>query len=460
MNREELLSLIATGEGYNLEFKESVSDSLGKEVCAFANANGGKILLGVADDRTVRGLSITNALKSQVQDIARKLDPHLQVVLEEAAGVLVVDVPEGAEKPYSIAGKFYIRQGTNCQQLERNEIREFFQSEGRVVFDETPNPGFSIGKDVSETAFDNFVRRSKISRVIGRPQLLDNLLLMQGGRMKNAGVLMFCKDVARFFRNATIMCVLFQGTDKYKILDSKEFTGDAYSNYEGALAYLESKLNTEYIIKKEREEKLELPEDALREALINAIAHRDYFSNALIQVHIFLDRVEIINPGGLARGMRIEELGRKSVPRNHLLFGLMQRMELVERAGTGINRMNLAMEGYRLAKPKIEATPDWFTITFLRPDLQKESYQKRMGSYGETTQKTVEKTVENAVEKTVEKILALIEANPRITQKELIEKTGLTRRGVEWNLSKLKEEGKLRRVGPDKGGHWEVINRS
>ena len=449
MDKEELLSLIRTGEGYNLEFKEGISDALGKEICAFANANGGKILLGVADDKTIRGIKITNALKSQVQDIARKLDPHLRIVLEETANVLVVNVPEGGEKPYSIAGKFYIRQGPNCQQLERNEIREFFQNEGRMVFDEKPNPGFDIGKDISKAAFDNFVRRAKISRVIGRAQLLGNLLLMEGGRMKNAGVLLFCRNVARFFGNATVMCVLFQGTDKYKILDSKEFTADIYSNYEGAFAYLASKLNTEYIIKMERTEKLELPEEALREALINAMVHRDYFSNGHVQVDIYLDRVEISNPGGLARGMRIEELGRKSVPRNHLLFGLMQRMELVEKAGTGISRMNLAMEEYRFPRPKIEANRDWFAIAFLRPNLQKASFQKRQSG----------NVPENVPEKRSDRILRTISENGSVSMLELSARLGVNEKTVKRDIQKLKKSGLLVHVGPDKGGHWKVLKR-
>ena len=454
MNKEELLGLMGTGEGYNLEFKESISDSLGKEICAFANANGGRILIGVADDKTIRGIGITNSLKSQVQDIARKLDPHLKVVLEEAAGVLVVNVPEGAEKPYSIAGKFYIRQGANCQQLERNEIREFFQSEGRVLFDEKLNPDFNIDKDISKLAFDNFVRRAKISRVIGRAEMLGNLLLTEGRRMKNAGVLMFCGDVTRFFRNATVMCVLFQGNDKYKILDSKEFTADINSNFEGAFAYLQSKLKTEYIIKMERTEKLELPEEALREALINAMVHRDYFSDGHVQVDIYHDRVEISNPGGLARGMRLEELGRKSVPRNHLLFGLMQRMELVERAGTGISRMNLAMDGYLLPKPKIEADRDWFTITFLRPDLQRESYQKRHAGAVETTQKSARKMPEK-----YQKILDAVSEEPVISRSALASRLGESVSSIRSRLRKLVIDGAIKHIGPDKGGHWEVLKK-
>ena len=135
------------------------------------------------------------------------------------------------------------------------------------------------------------------------------------------------------------------------------------------------------------------------------------FSNPNIQVYIFSDRVELVNPGGLPPRMSYADLGEKSMPRNFSLFGLMQRMALVEKVGTGILRMNQAMDEYKLEKPIIEADENWFNIIFKRPEA---SFEGRVIS-----QKTVEKTVE--------KILGLIKENPKITQRELAIKTGLFR---------------------------------
>lgn len=92
----------------------------------------------------------------------------------------------------------------------------------------------------------------------------------------------------------------------------------------------------------------------MREALLNAIGHRDYFVTTSIFVEVYSDRLEITNPGGLVKGLNKRDLGKKSLPRNNLLFGLMQRMNLVEKAGTGIKRMQEAMESYKLELPKIE----------------------------------------------------------------------------------------------------------
>jgi len=104
MNKKELLELINTGEGLTTEFKEDVSSSLGKEICAFANSQGGKIILGVKDNGEIIGVEITNLLKSQIQNFARNIDPTLTVEVEEVENLLVVHIPEGNKKPYSVNG--------------------------------------------------------------------------------------------------------------------------------------------------------------------------------------------------------------------------------------------------------------------------------------------------------------------------------------------------------------------
>ncbi|RLG69643.1 MAG: transcriptional regulator, partial [Candidatus Iainarchaeum archaeon] len=369
MKEKELKFLISQGEGYNIEFKEKFSASIAKDICAFANSNGGRILLGVTDDGKIKGIKITNKLKSQICDLARNFDPKFEVFLEEAGNVLIVNVPEGQNKPYAFSGKFYMRNGPNSQQLSRKEIREFFISEGLVHFDEKPNYDFDLRKDFNKRAYRTFLQLAKISELIDKKDLFENLCLLKENKLKNAGVLLFCKKITKFFSHATITCITFQGKERMKILDRKEFDADLYSNFRGALGYLREKLNTEYIIRGAgpREEKLELPEEALREALLNAIGHRNYFMRTSVFVEIYSDRVEITNPGGLVKGLSREDLGKKSLPRNNLLFGLLQRMNLVEKAGTGIRRMQEAMRNYKLEPPEIKAGRDWFTIVFKRP---------------------------------------------------------------------------------------------
>ncbi len=132
--------------------------------------------------------------------------------------------------------------------------------------------------------------------------------------------------------------------------------------------YILSKINVEYIIKHvKREERPELPEEALREAVVNALAHRDYRSTANVQVYIFKDRVEIVSPGGLPAGMTEAALGIKSVPRNPLLFGMLYRMNAVEHVGSGIRRIRNLCRDYGVAEPEFEVSEHWVTTIFQRP---------------------------------------------------------------------------------------------
>ncbi len=111
---------------------------------------------------------------------------------------------------------------------------------------------------------------------------------------------------------------------------------------------------------------LELPDEALREAIINSIVHRDYRSPANIQIFIFFDRVEIHNPGGLVAGLKLSDLGKRSVPRNPLLFSVFYRMDLVEHIGSGLKRIRDSMEKHGLKEPSIDADENWFLMTFFR----------------------------------------------------------------------------------------------
>jgi ATP-dependent DNA helicase RecG len=456
MTKEELDFLIQQGEGYNLEFKESYNQSMAREICAMANASGGKILIGVTDDGKVKLVELNNKIKSEIQDLVRNFDPDFAVLVSELSGVIIVDVPEGDKKPYSTNGKFYMRQGANSQQLSRDEIKNFFINEKLIHFDETPNRNFIFEKDFNEDAYDNFLLKMGVETRLGREDILKNLELLSGETIKNAGALLFCKKTTSIFRSATIICALFMGKTKTKVIDTKEFDADLLSNYTGAFDYLRSKLNTEYIMTGgPREEILELPEKALREALLNAIAHRDYFSNANIQISIFSDRVAIDNPGGLMGKMKVEDLYKKSYPRNNLLFGLMQRMELVEKIGSGLMRINKMMDKYLLPHPVIEATDVYFGISFERPNLQKMSVEQRMKEYDKLGEKLGEKLGDKLGENQG-KIIEIMRNNRNVTIPELSLNLDISTTAVENNLAKLKEAGFIRRIGPDKGGYWEV----
>ena len=186
--------------------------------------------------------------------------------------------------------------------------------------------------------------------------------------MTHAGAWLFADDITRFTLRAGVTCAVFRGSTKTHILDRKDFNGNLYSIYEEVMGYVQAKLNSAFIPNAQgRDERLELPESALREAVVNAIAHRDYRSTANAQLYIFQDRVEIVTPGGLPAGMKEEDLGTRSVPRNPLLFSMLYRMRLVEQIGSGIRRIHEACRDYGVAEPEFQVSSDWLTVLFPRP---------------------------------------------------------------------------------------------
>nr|VFJ53794.1 MAG: Predicted transcriptional regulator, contains HTH domain [Candidatus Kentron sp. FM]VFJ64070.1 MAG: Predicted transcriptional regulator, contains HTH domain [Candidatus Kentron sp. FM]VFK14093.1 MAG: Predicted transcriptional regulator, contains HTH domain [Candidatus Kentron sp. FM] len=372
MTPTELTDLIALGEGPTTEFKQSGADkSLGREICAFANAAGGTILIGVTDAGGIVGVGNHNRLKSQVQSSAHSAEPPIVVEMESINDVLCVRIPKQHKRPYSFGGKFFMREGASSQQMSRDGIRESFFREGQIHFDATYCPDYNLRDDLTDDIWGRFAERANIRKNVDKMITLRNLHLVKDGRMTYAGAWLLCNDITFYTLSAGVTCVMFRGTTNAHILDRRDFTGDLYSLYEDCMAYMQSRLNTALIPHaRGRDERLELPEDALREALANAIAHRDYRSTANVCVRIYHDRLQIETPGGLPAGMREEDLGYKSVPRNPLLFDLLLRMNLVEKIGSGIQRIRDLCREHGVGEPVFDVNEDWVTVIFPRETVE------------------------------------------------------------------------------------------
>lgn len=243
--------------------------------------------------------------------------------------------------------------------------------------------------------------------------------------------------------------VAFKGTERIHIYDKLDVQNDLLTQFNEAIVFLKKHLNVRIEIKDANRENIyEIPIDALREAVANALMHRDYsMPGTSLMVEVHDDRVDISNPGGLLEGLSVDSLGREeiSVRRNELIADLFSRMDKAERVGTGMKRMRNMMKEADLPYPNIKSGT-FFTISFKRS-----RYQPQEGTGKETIEKTIEKTGE--------KIIRLIKENSNITIQDLSKETGLSMQGVIWNFKKLKKEKIIKRIGPDKGGHWEVVTR-
>ena len=350
MKTEELELILEEGEGYLIEFKEKPAQ-IDREMVAFANGSGGRIFIGISDSRRIKGIRATNQLKSQIQDIANNCDPPIKIKLQELASLLVVHVSQGSEKPYSCSSGFYTRIGPNAQKMNRNQIIEFFQSEGRIRFEELMNQKFDFQNDFDPQKLVRFLSLAEIAPVLDTRSILLNLGVaeQQTGNLifNNTGIFFFARDLDQFYPHAGITCALYKGIEKVHVLDRKDFNQDIIYNVDNAMLFLRQHIPVRYEFdgSPKRIEVPQVPLEALREAVINAVCHRYYFEKgANVMVEIFDDRIEISSPGGLVKGLLEKDFGKKSVLRNPKIAGLFYRIGYIEKMGTGIRRMQNLMK--------------------------------------------------------------------------------------------------------------------
>jgi len=465
MTRKELTLILEEGEGYLIEFKESMS-SLDREMVAFANSAGGRILLGIADNGNIKGVEITNRFKSQIQDIAGKCQPPVKILFEEIDSILVVNVREGTDKPYRCSSGFYTRVGPNSQKLSRDEIIEFFKEEGKIRFGQLVNRRFDFETHFDPKKLSHFLRLARISEVLDAPSTLVNLGVAekQDGQviMNNTGILFFTKDLETIYFHTRVTCALFKGTKKVDVLDRRDFNEDAVSSIDRAINFLKQYIPVRYEMTGEpqRREIPEIPYEALREAIINAVAHRDYFEQgANIMVEMFDDRIEITNPGGLPRGLKPEDFGKKSVLRNPNIANLLQRIGYIEKMGTGISKMKGLMDEAGLAPIQFEFG-DFFTAIFRRPEIGEvpvstevftEDFGRNFGrKFGVRGRKLARLLT----------ILQLLYENRPVDPAQLAGELKVTTRTVETDIQFLRQNDLMEFTGPKKTGVYSLTERA
>lgn len=346
---------------------------------AFANTVGGVIYLGIDDSGKIIGITVDNALKSQITDIAYNCDPSIKIQLENLSQerVLVIHVNKGSDKPYRCKDGFFIRNGPSSQKLKRDEIAAMITQTEKIRFDEALNEQFKFPQDFSKDALDEYLKISGIATHAAIKDILESLnaahIDEHHFKFTNAGVLFFAKDPQRFFPESYITAIKYKTNERFSILDKKDFKGPLISQIENTLGFVLRHMNIEPSIQMGGTSHLGMRKDiyeyspvAIREAILNAVAHRDYqYDSSHIYVHMFPDYIEIENPGGLYRGLTVEDLGKRSVRRNRLIADLLHRSGFVERIGSGFSRMKRALAENNNPPLEVSAT-NFFNIRFYK----------------------------------------------------------------------------------------------
>lgn len=464
MNDNDFELILKTGESYFVEFKETVNKELAKEIVAFSNSQGGRIFIGVTDSGEVKGIKITNKLMSQIFDIAKNCDPAIDVKLSVYKNnVLVVEVPEGDKKPYSCSQGFFIRNGPNSQKLSRDEIFSFAYTEGRLTFDEQINKDFIYPDDFDEQKFRDYLKEAKLTDINDYESLLINLGVAKKVKDKillnNAGVLFFAKNPAKFFLTSKVVCVEYQTNDKVNILDRKIYDDGILENIKQAINFVKRRIKIEFEIKTARRKEIpQYPEEAYREAIVNAIMHRDYFDKSSdVMVEVYRNKVVVFNPGGLVKWLKPEEFGTISKTRNPIIASLLSRTIFVEKMGTGINRMRKAMESLNLPAPEFKFYEySFYTILFDRT-IQT--------IYGKNPVKLNEDEGLNegfeGLNEGLKTLLNCIIENPGIQAKDISKKLGNRPiKTIERQISELRKKDLIYRRGSRKTGGYYIKEAS
>lgn len=352
MDPVEVRRLVASGENLHTDFQRDFEShaALAKDLVCFANTDGSVLLFGVEDDGAVVGVGEPERLALRIDEVAFvHCEPPVTAIAEfvEVGGALVVAVrvARGDARPHRTkSGRFYVRTAARCRLASREELLRLFQATESLYYDETAVARSSLA-DLDLDALGRFLSDAGLEDLAeGDPgRLLRSWRLSDGQRLTIAGVVMFGRRPQEWLSYAQINAARFSGTDTSGApLDRTDLTGRLLDVVDQAESYLRLHLATPHVVAGfAREPRPELPTAALREAIVNAVAHRDYTVRGPVRLFVLDDRVEVHSPGTVPN--TVDEAAMRSgvhVVRNPHLYARLSDAGLVTRAGTGVRRMS------------------------------------------------------------------------------------------------------------------------
>lgn len=440
MRLEELLEIIKGGESQLVEFKSDFSTELGKTICAFANTNPGTVLLGVSDDGKIQ--SVSEKIEEQIANVAHSckpsIYPNITKITRSGKLLFVVEVPCSKGVLHSFKNIAYKRVGTSDMPLSPEEVIAFARQARIIRFDnQLCDAKLS---DIDEAAVRKFVRsaiahrRLDIAPDLPVAEVLEKLELKEGDRLTYSAVLLFGKEPQRFALQSEVRCARFRGTEPLTFVDMKVLGGNVIEQIDNAEKFVMFHIRLAAEIKQFlREERWEYPLSAIREAIMNAICHRDYFSTANVRVSIFDDRIEIMNPGGLPPELTIDDLKKphNSIPRNPLIAKALYFIKYIEHWGAGTQRMIEETLAHGLPEPEFLQSGGGFAVIFKKAEAFLESLNERQ-----------------------KKAWAYLREKETITRAQYAELCGCSTRTAARDLESMLEKGLIKREGIGKNAYY------
>ncbi|GHV71822.1 ATPase AAA [Spirochaetia bacterium] len=436
------------------EFKREYTEDLKKTIAAFANTKGGTLYIGIADDGTALGvdkiddtiLRVSNAVRIAIKpDVSLFVDYGTEIM--EGTTVIKVTVQKGTASPYYLAGKgirpegVYVRQGASTVPASEAAILKMIRETDGEKYEEIR----SLNQDLTFAEAERFFREKDLPFGLNQQKTLR--LQTPEGIYTNLGLLLSDQSVQ------TVKLAVFEGLEKEIFKDRREFSGSLLKQLKDAYTFLDMYNHTHAEVKGlYRIDARDYPEDALREALLNALVHRDYGFSGSTLISIFDDRIEFVSIGGLPKSISLDDIMLGiSVPRNENLANVFYRLSLIEAYGTGIPRI-LRSYGDGFRKPVLQATNNAFKITLPNRNVsalmaaEKPPYP--YGGYGN-------KTAPAPLNENEAKTIALFKNQPVIIRKDVEAALEVSQAMAVRVLRGLADKGLIRSIGGGKKTRYE-----
>lgn len=517
------LEEIFAGESKNLEFKESLpvkSSKYMKTIVAFANGQGGKLIIGVEDDtKKIVGIDkneafkIMDAIANAISDSCKPAiipDIYMQTVNETT--VIIVDIEAGRQRPYYLAAEglqhgVYVRIAGTTRPADESMVKELLFEGNNRFFDKTVCLGLRVSEaDIEKLCFDmkqvalrncrSDEERALVKDVTPKQLLSWGILTEYEGKLvpTNAYAILTGADIL----HCTFQCAVFKDNERVIFVDRREFIGAVQDIIEDAYQFVLRNIHLGAVIEGlYRQDVYEIPPAAIRELIINAAVHRSYLDNGNIQVAIFDNRLEITSPGKLPLGQTIEKMREGySKVRNEALAMAFSYMHLIERWGTGMLRIAKMIREASLGELEILGGETELRFNIYRKQATEQASEEKAGQTAGQIPKTEEKAGQTAgqtpkaeekagqtvgqIPKAEEKagqtckdgsrltdrkisleentLLVYLKNKPQSNVRDVAQQLSLSKSSVSRLIQKLKEKNLIERVGSTRKGYWKVLN--
>jgi len=447
MTKEELTEILEQGENANVEFKQSFNRAVIETLVAFSNTKGGKVIIGVNDNKIVLGVSITEeTIQKWVNEIKQNTEPaiipDIDITKINNKNVIVLTVIEYPVKPVSYKNKYYKRVQNSNHKMSLTEVANEHLRTINGSWDYYPDPNHNL-EHISITKIEKYIADYEIwnkTKVSYKPiEFLAKQEILKKGTLSFGAYILFAKELCIV---SDIQIGRFKSPTK--IIDSINLDTDIFTELDEIIAFITKHLMVEFIItgNPQREERYDYPLDAIREIVINMLIHRDYRDSSGSIIKIYDDRIEFYNPGGLYGDLTKEKLlefNYQPQARNKMLAKAFKLIGKVEKYGSGMKRIFNICKNYGVIPPEINISENGFELI-----LYKQKINVPLNVPLNNRQKEILKEI--------------LKTN-KITQLELASIYNVNEKTIKRDLQYLQENNIIERIGSKKTGYWEITKK-